>query len=157
MPPCRAMAMASRDSVTVSIAADASGMLIFSLRAKFVVVSTSVGSTADRPGNSSTSSKVRPSVIELSIIPASRKKIRRAQSSAIKQRSPAAPRWAGNQLHQIEKIHHRESSILRVIAIPVKLTKQFGEFEPQRALDANISITLSALVGINENFSHTAS
>jgi len=54
-------------------------------------------------------------------------------------------------------MHHRESSILRVIAIPVKLTKQFGEFEPQRALDANISITLSALVGINENFSHTAS
>jgi hypothetical protein len=57
------MAMASRDSVTVSMAAEASGMFTGSLRAKFVVVSTSVGSTADRPGKSSTSSKVRPSEI----------------------------------------------------------------------------------------------
>src|SRR5207253_1462808 len=42
MPPCLAMAMASRDSVTVSMAAEASGMFTGSLRAKFVVVSTSV-------------------------------------------------------------------------------------------------------------------
>jgi len=54
-------------------------------------------------------------------------------------------------------MHHREPSILGVPPIPVKLTKQFGKFEPQWALDANISITLSALVGINENFSDTAS
>jgi hypothetical protein len=46
-----------------------------------------------------------------------------------KQRSPAAPRWAGNQLHQIEKMHHRESSILKGIAIAVKLT---GQIFPQR-------------------------
>jgi hypothetical protein len=44
------------------------------------------------------------------------------KTGAIKQRSPAGPRWAGNQLHQIEKMHHRESSILRGIPIPVKLT-----------------------------------
>jgi len=31
------------------------------------------------------------------------------------------------------------------------------QIEPRRALDANISITLSALLGINENFSDTAS
>src|SRR5713226_10197258 len=133
MPPCRAMAMARRDSVTVSMAAEASGMFIGSLRAKFVVVSTSVGSTDDLPGRSSTSSKVRPSEIILSIIPASRKKIGRAQTGAIKQRSPAGPRWAGRQLHQIEKMHHRESSILRGIAIPVKLRGK-GSGQQRRCL-----------------------
>jgi hypothetical protein len=54
-------------------------------------------------------------------------------------------------------MHHRESSIVGVLALPVKLTKQFGKFEPQRTPGAIISITLSALVGINENFCHTAS
>jgi hypothetical protein len=54
-------------------------------------------------------------------------------------------------------MHHRESSILRGIAIPVKLTKQLAEFEPQPALGANISIPPPASVGMNENFSHTAS
>src|SRR5216684_4966761 len=132
MPPCRAMAMASRDSVTVSIAAEASGMFTFSLRAKFVVVSTSVGSTDDLPGRSSTSSKVRPSAIGPSIVPSSRKKIGRAQTGAIKQRSPAGPRWAGRQLHQIEKMHHRESSILRGIAIPVKLRGKIFEQQQRR-------------------------
>src|SRR5579885_1842601 len=63
IPPCRAMAMASRDSVTVSIAAEASGMFSASLRVKHVRVSTSLGSTAERPGTSSTSSNVRPSGI----------------------------------------------------------------------------------------------
>jgi hypothetical protein len=47
------------------------------------------------------------------------------QTSAIKQRSPAGARWAGKQFHQIEKMHHRESLILRVIAIRVKLTQRF--------------------------------
>jgi hypothetical protein len=49
----------------------------------------------------------------LSIIPASRKKIGRTQTGAIKQRSPAGARWAGGQIHQIEKMHHRELSIIR--------------------------------------------
>jgi hypothetical protein len=53
-------------------------------------------------------------------------------------------------------MHHRESSILRGIAIPVKLTKQFDKFEPQQDLYENISITPSAPVDINENFSHAA-
>jgi hypothetical protein len=109
------------------MAAEASGMFTASLRAKCVVVSTSVGSTADRPGKSSTSSKVSPSLIALSIILASRKKFRRAPSSPIKQRSPAGARWAGKQLHQIEKMHHRESSILKGIAIPVKLSGKIFE------------------------------
>ena len=89
IPPCLAMAMASRDSVTVSMAAEASGMFTFSLRAKFVVVSTSVGSTHDRPGKSSTSSKVRPSEIMLSIIPASRKKIGRNANRRHKAAQPS--------------------------------------------------------------------
>src|SRR5437879_10475425 len=117
------MAMASLDSVTVSMAADASGMFIGSLRANFVVVSTSVGRTADRPGKSSTSSNVRPSGMALSIIPASHKNKGRA-NGPIKQRSPAGARWAVTQSHQIEKMNHRESLILRGIAIPVKLTGQ---------------------------------
>jgi len=50
MPPWRAMAMARFDSVTVSIAAEASGMLSESLRVKQVRVSTSVGKIEDLPG-----------------------------------------------------------------------------------------------------------
>src|SRR5271154_3550459 len=61
MPPWRAMAMARRDSVTVSLAAEARGILIVSLRVNCVAVSTSVGITEDLPGRSSTSSNVRPS------------------------------------------------------------------------------------------------
>src|SRR5437899_9483670 len=69
IPPWRAMAIARRDSVTVSMAAEASGMFRASFLAKFVVVSTSPGSTDDLPGKSSTSSKVRPSEIGPSLIP----------------------------------------------------------------------------------------
>jgi hypothetical protein len=42
--------------------------------------------------------------------------------SAIKQRSPAGSRRAGRKIHQIEKMHHGESSIVGVPPLPVKLT-----------------------------------
>ena len=58
MPPCCAMAMASRDSVTVSIAALAMGTFSRMLRVKFDETSTSLGSTFECCGTSSTSSKV---------------------------------------------------------------------------------------------------
>jgi len=102
------------------MAAEASGIFSASFLAKFVVVSASPGSTDDLPGKSSTSSKVRPSEITLSIIPASRKKNGRAQTGARKQRSPAGARWAGKTIHHIEKMRHRESFILGVPPIPVK-------------------------------------
>ena len=66
-PPCRAMAMARRDSVTVSMAAETSGMFSEILRVSCVCVFTSVGSTEDFPGTSSTSSNVNPSRIGPSI------------------------------------------------------------------------------------------
>ncbi len=57
MPPCRAIAIANRDSVTVSMAAEANGILMVSLRVNCVEVSTSVGRIVDFPGTSSTSIK----------------------------------------------------------------------------------------------------
>src|SRR6478672_7332401 len=61
MPPCRAMAMAIRDSVTVSIALETSGTRRLTSRVSRVVVSTSLGVTSVSPGRRSTSSYVRPS------------------------------------------------------------------------------------------------
>ena len=58
MPPCCAIAIASRDSVTVSIAALASGTFSRMLRVRRVLTSTWVGSTSECRGTSSTSSKV---------------------------------------------------------------------------------------------------
>src|SRR5260370_35061830 len=98
-----------------------------SFLAKFVLVSASPGRPADLPGKSSTSSKVRPSEIGLSLIPASRIEIGRLEIGARKQRSPAGARWAGKTIHHIEKMRHRQSSILGVPRIPVKLTKQFWQ------------------------------
>ncbi len=62
--PCCAIAMASSDSVTVSIAALASGTLSRMLRENRVDTSTCVGSTCECCGTSSTSSKVRAVAIE---------------------------------------------------------------------------------------------
>ncbi len=132
MPPCRAMAMARRDSVTVSMAEEASGMFKSSLRVKCVRVSTSVGSTDDLPGNSSTSSKVRPSGIEASIIPASPRENGRLNFRAIKQRSPAGSRRAGSRIHQIEKMRHGESPIIGVSRILVKFASCAEEPTPHR-------------------------
>jgi hypothetical protein len=63
-PPWRAMAIAIRASVTVSIALDSSGILTSMRLERRVVVSTSLGMTSDAPGNSRTSSKVRASGME---------------------------------------------------------------------------------------------
>ena len=59
MPPCCAIAIARRDSVTVSIAALRSGTLIRMFRVTHDVTSTALGSTSECRGTSSTSSNVR--------------------------------------------------------------------------------------------------
>ena len=61
MPPSRAIAMAMRYSVTVSIAALMMGVLSLMVLVRLVDRSTSVGRTLLSAGTSSTSSKVRPS------------------------------------------------------------------------------------------------
>src|SRR3954447_13032984 len=60
-PPCRAIAIAIRASVTVSIALDSSGVCSRRLRDSRLEVSTSLGMTSEAAGCSSTSSKVSPS------------------------------------------------------------------------------------------------
>ena len=71
MPPSRAIAIAIRASVTVSIAAETSGTATVTSRVNRDVVSTSDGTTSVSPGSSSTSSKVSPSGANCSGIPAS--------------------------------------------------------------------------------------
>ncbi len=61
IPPAWAIAMAMRDSVTVSIAADIIGILRPMVLVSFVLRSTSAGRTADSAGNRRTSSKVNAS------------------------------------------------------------------------------------------------
>ena len=56
MPPCRAMAMAIRASVTVSIALETKGIRSETLRVSREVVSASLGTRSDASGSSSTSS-----------------------------------------------------------------------------------------------------
>ena len=55
-----------RASVTVSMAADTSGISSAIVRVSRLAVTTSFGSTADSAGTSRTSSKVRPSFANLS-------------------------------------------------------------------------------------------
>ena len=57
-PPCCAIAIASRDSVTVSMAALSSGTLNRMFLVKRVVTSTCVGTTSECRGTSRTSSNV---------------------------------------------------------------------------------------------------
>src|SRR5690554_7069234 len=61
MPPSWAMAMARRASVTVSMAADTSGMLSSIPRVRCVLRHTSLGNTSEYPGTRRMSSKVRAS------------------------------------------------------------------------------------------------
>src|SRR6266581_201608 len=68
MPPCWAMAIARRESVTVSMAAETRGMLSRMLRVSWVVTSTRLGTTSERAGSRSTSSKVSASGIAPSSI-----------------------------------------------------------------------------------------
>ena len=63
MPPAWASAMASLLSVTVSMAAETSGMPSLIVRVKRVSVLASVGKTDDAWGTSRTSSKVNASLI----------------------------------------------------------------------------------------------
>ena len=62
MPPSRAIAMARRASVTVSMAADTSGTSRRMPSAMVVLVSTSAGTTSEAAGTRQTSSKVSPTV-----------------------------------------------------------------------------------------------
>ena len=69
MPPACAMAMASRASVTVSIAEETIGRLRRIARVRREPISTAPGMTVLWPGRSSTSSKARPSeMVEFSRI-----------------------------------------------------------------------------------------
>ncbi len=61
-PPARAIAIAIRDSVTVSIGEDTIGTFSRTRRVTCVPVSTALGTTSDSAGSSSTSSNVRPSI-----------------------------------------------------------------------------------------------
>ena len=56
IPPWRAIAMAIRASVTVSIALETSGIFSATLRVSWVVVSASLGTRSEASGSSSTSS-----------------------------------------------------------------------------------------------------
>ena len=60
IPPCRAIAIAMRASVTVSIAAEISGIFKRILRVNCDDVSTSLGIISDASGSRRTSSKVKP-------------------------------------------------------------------------------------------------
>ncbi len=60
MPPACAMAMASRASVTVSIAEETIGRLRRMARVRREPISTALGMTVEWPGRSSTSSNARP-------------------------------------------------------------------------------------------------
>ncbi len=62
IPPSSARALAMTASVTVSMAADSSGMLSLMVLVRRVEMSVAAGCTADFPGISNTSSKVRPSL-----------------------------------------------------------------------------------------------
>ena len=61
MPPWRAIAMAMRDSVTLSIAADTSGTANVMSAANVAAVSTLSGNVSEYPGMTTTSSKVSAS------------------------------------------------------------------------------------------------
>ena len=103
-PPARAIAMAIRDSVTVSIGDDTSGTLIRTRRVTWVLVSTALGTTSDSAGSSSTSSNVRPSIanfggkpensLVITAIPSS--SAIRSQSSCIRRTSPPSYPRAGS-------------------------------------------------------------
>ncbi len=85
MPPACAMAIAIFASVTVSMAEATTGRFSAIERVMWVRISTSEGSTSDRPGLSSTSSKVKASGRELPFAAM-------ANSSSPGLRAPCGPR-----------------------------------------------------------------
>ena len=68
MPPARAIAMAMSASVTVSMAAEISGMFREIVRVKRLTVETSLGCTAEYRGTRRTSSKVRPGLGRMTVM-----------------------------------------------------------------------------------------
>src|SRR5581483_4346480 len=87
MPPTRARAIASRASVTVSIAAETTGIASSIPRVSRVRVETSFGSTSDSAGTSRTSSNARPSRANFSSSARRRSTSRRPSSSPSKEES----------------------------------------------------------------------
>jgi len=68
MPPERAIAMAMSASVTVSMAAETSGMFRGMERVRRLLVETSLGWTAEYLGTRRTSSKVRPGLGRMTLM-----------------------------------------------------------------------------------------
>ena len=91
MPPARASAIARRASVTVSIAAETTGIASSSSRVSRVRVETSFGSTSDDAGTSRTSSKARPSRANLSSSARRRSTSTRPSSNPSKENSLTPP------------------------------------------------------------------
>ena len=88
-PPARASAIASRASVTVSIAAETTGIASSISRESRVRVETSFGSTSDSAGTRRTSSNASPSRANFSSSETSRSTSIRPSSSSAKERSLA--------------------------------------------------------------------
>src|SRR5262245_9360887 len=86
----RARAIASRASVTVSMAADTTGIASSSSRVRRVRVETSFGSTSEAAGTSSTSSNASPSLANLSSSARRRSTSIRPSSSPSKENSLAS-------------------------------------------------------------------
>jgi hypothetical protein len=102
IPPSRASAIAIGASVTVSIAAEMTGISSSIARVKRVRVETSFGRTADSAGTSRTSSNVRPSFANFASSASKRSTSTRPSSSSAKEpayqgllTAPGAPlaRW----------------------------------------------------------------
>ena len=85
MPPARAIAMAIRDSVTVSIAELTSGTLSLIFLVSWLEVSAVAGTTSEAAGSSRTSSKVSPSIATLcgSSPPVGHRVIRQAPNRSV--------------------------------------------------------------------------
>src|SRR5262245_13183278 len=91
MPPARASAIARRASVTVSIAAETTGIESSSSRVSRDRVDTSFGSTSEDAGTSRTSSKARPSRANLSSSARRRSTSTRPSSNPSKENSLTPP------------------------------------------------------------------
>ena len=92
MPPACAIAMASRASVTVSIAEEMIGRFRRMARVRREPMSTALGMTVEWPGRSSTSSKARPSEnAEFSSVAMGSRPLKRVRES----RTPPAPPHGG--------------------------------------------------------------
>src|SRR6185312_7003063 len=128
-PPCRAIAIAIRASVTVSIAAETSGMFTVMLRLSRVRVRASPGARSEYPGTSRTSSKVSPSSANFSL----------KMSDADTDASQAAEEWDALQSNLGQRCPrtrspHREDRASRASARPVRARGGRGSTDPCRRL-----------------------